>query len=205
MKRIVLFLLMIVMLFSFCGCSSVSSEDAESTLDQFVKALKVYDKTAMSEHLTAFPDNSAYVYLDDIFNDTGYMELYRLLYGDLSYEIKSYEDDQMVVSFTMPNVQKLYTDVSGLVLSLAMSDTTLQEKLAENDENGIVLIREMMLSLAAQNKGIEQMTEDFILTFKNGGEKALILCDDELKALMTGNFFLSKNTTLESIESDIGE
>ncbi len=202
MKRVFLLLTTIVLLLSFCGCkASVSQEDAESTLAQFTDALKIYDREAMSALLTEFPDKTLYVYLDDIFNDEKYIELYRLLYTDITYAVKSYENNRMTVEFTMPNVQKMYTNVSALILNLALTDEELVSKLEDGDENGIILIQEMMLALAKQDGGVETMTQQFTLSFTYKGEKNVIVCDDELRALITGNFFLSKNSTLAEVNA----
>lgn len=202
MKRFVLFLLAAVMLFSMAGCSGrLSQTEMEATLSDFTEALREYDRDAMTELLTEFPDNSAYVYLDDIFNDDPYIELYRVLFPDITYEIQAVKGNKLTVKYTMPNVQGLYSTVSALALQMAMSDESFQEKLSENDENGIVFIQEMMLYLALQGEDVETMTEEFTLTFKERGDQAVIVCNDELRALMTGNFFLSKNMR----EDEIGE
>ncbi len=193
MKRLIVLLIAITMLLVSCG---PAFNEEEQTLKQFVDAMKVYDTTEMSEFLTEFPDNTPYVYLDDIFNDAKYQELYRLLYTDIEYAVTSSENNRLTVDFTMPNVQKLYTDTAAMVMNLALSDETLVNKLNENEENGIVLIQEMMLALAKQEGSVERMTRTFTLTFERKGTKKVIVCDDELRALLTGNFFLSKNTKL---------
>ncbi|PWM38726.1 MAG: hypothetical protein DBX52_06555 [Clostridiales bacterium] len=172
----------------------------EETTALFTEALREYNREEMAVYLTQFPDNTAYVYLDDIFNDTGYIELYRMLYPNITYSIQSFEKNRAVIEYTMPNIQKLYTNVSAAVLNLALTDETLQQKLAENDENGIILIREMMLYYASSGNGIENMTQQFTLTFQKKEGRIVIVCDDALRALITGNFFLSKNMTQESIE-----
>ena len=138
----------------------------EETTALFTEALREYNREEMAVYLTQFPDNTAYVYLDDIFNDTGYIELYRMLYPNITYSIQSFEKNRAVIEYTMPNIQKLYTNVSAAVLNLALTDETLQQKLAENDENGIILIREMMLYYASSGNGIENMTQQFTLTFQ---------------------------------------
>lgn len=203
MKRFILLLLATVMLFSMAGCSSrVPQTDMEATLSRFTEALKVYDRDQMTTMLTEFPDNSEYVYLDDIFNDDPYIELYRVLFADITYEIKSAQKNKLIVAYTMPDVQNLYSTVSSLALQLAMSDESFQDKLAENDENGIVFIQEMMLYLALQGKEIETMTQEFTLTFKEAEQLPVIVCNDELRALITGNFFLSKNMKQSEIAKE---
>lgn len=203
MKRIFSLLLVLVMLCSAAGCSpKVEKSAIEETLSQFTDALKVYDRDKMTALLTEFPDNAGYVYLDDIFNDDPYIELYRILYGDISYKIVSCSGNKATVAYTMPNIQGLYSTVSTLILNMAMSDSSLQDKLAENDENGIILIQEMMIYCATQNQSIETMTQEFTLTFKEKDGRAIIVCNDELRALITGNYFLSKSTTLAEIEAN---
>ena len=97
----------------------------------------------------------------------------------------------------MPDVQTLYAGVSAAVLNLALTDETLQEKLQENDENALILIQQTMLSWAEQEDMVETMTQEYTLSFTEKDGKTVIVCDDELRALITGNFFLSKKTTLE--------
>lgn len=193
MKRLFVLLIAIVMLLTSCG---PSSREEEQVLKQFYEGMKTYDTAAMAEVLSEFPDNKPYVYLDDIFNDAKYQELYRLLYTDIEYAVTSSENNRLTVDFTMPNVQKLYTDTAAMVMNLALSDESLVDKLNENEKNGIILIQEMMLALAKQEGNVEMMTETYVLTFKRQGRKSVIVCDDELRALLTGNFFLSKNTKL---------
>lgn len=201
MRKLAVLLAAVIVLLTCGGCSSgVSREAMEETTALFTEALREYNREEMAVYLTQFPDNTAYVYLDDIFNDTGYIELYRMLYPNITYSIQSFEKNRAVIEYTMPNIQKLYTNVSAAVLNLALTDETLQQKLAENDENGIILIREMMLYYASSGNGIENMTQQFTLTFQKKEGRTVIVCDDALRALITGNFFLSKNMTQESIE-----
>lgn len=200
MKRFLVLLIIAVQLVSLCGCGgNLQQSEMEQALTEFVAALKIYDREAMTALLTEFPNNSKYVYYDDIFNDEGYMEMYRLLYTDISYTIVSAENDRLIAEFTMPDVQTLYNNILALVLQMSLDDATLQEKLGENDENGSVLVREMMLAYAQQGYDTEVMTKSVTLTFQKKNGRAVIVCDDELRALMTGNFFLSKSSTIEGI------
>lgn len=190
MKRIILLVLAFVLLLTSCG---IGTSAEEQTLERFTEAMRIYDKQAMAELLTAFPDKSPYVYLDDIFNDAKYQELYRLLYTDITYAIKSTKNNRITAEFTMPNVQKLYANAAAMVTNLAFMDETLVDKLNENEENGIILIQELMLEMAKQDGKVETMEQEFTLSFAENNGKVVIVCDDELKALLTGNFFLSKN------------
>lgn len=201
MKRIIsLLIIAVIMVLSVCGCSpSIRKTAMEQTLSTFTEALKVFDREAMSAVLTAFPDNNGYVYLDDIFNDDPYVKLYQLLFADITYEIKSMEKNRAVVIYHMPDVQNLFISVSAAVMELAMTDENLQNKLVEDEKNGIVLIQEMMLSLAEQGKEIKEMSQEFTLTFTVQDNKTVIVCNDELRALVTGNFFLSKCMTVNEI------
>ena len=190
MKRIFAFMAALAMLLGLGGCSNAN----QSVVDQFVRGLNEYDRTVMAECLTEFPNNESYVYLDDIFNDAKYIELYQLLYGDISYKVKKTKGNKMTVEVTMPNVQKLYTETAAYVMNIAMSDKTLTDKLDENEENGIILMQEMMLAFARQENTVEEMVQDYELTFRESEGRMLIVCDDQLRAMMTGNFFLSKST-----------
>ncbi len=177
------------------SCSGITTAD-EQVLEQFTVALKTYNKQAMAQLVTEFPDNTPYVYLDDIFNDEKYIELYRKLYTDITYAVKSAKNDRVTIEVTMPDVQQLYTETAAFVMNLALSDAELVKKLDENEENGIILIQEMMLAFAEQEGAVKTMTEEFTLTFTQREGKRLIVCDDELRALITGNFFLSKNSKI---------
>ncbi len=190
MKRIIP--LITALLLMLTSCRSAASVQ-EQTLAEFTDAMRVYDKQAMTELLTVFPDKKPYVYLDDIFNDEKYQQLYRSLYIDITYAIKSKENNRITAEFTMPNVQKLYANAAAMVTNLAFMDETLVEKLNENEMNGIILIQELMLEMVKQEENVETMKQEFTLSFAEKNGKTVIVCDDELKALLTGNFFLSKN------------
>ncbi len=202
MKRFFLLVVITVMLLSLTGCGvGVTDHQMEKTLSQFTEALKEYDRDAMAALLTEFPDNSAYVYLDDIFNDDAYIKLYQTLFSEITYEIKSCEKNQIVAEYSMPNIQELYSTVTALILQMALSDENLSQKLAEDDQNGIILIQETMLSFAEESHYVETMEQEFTLTFTEVGGKTVIECNDELRALITGNFFLSKSTTLDEVNN----
>ena len=191
----------LVLLFTMSGCNHPSQSEMEQTLAAFTDALKAYDKEEMAALLTEFPDNSAYVYYDDIFNDDGYVEMYRVLYPGITYAVQSANQNQLVAVFTMPNIQTLYANITALVLQMVLEDAELQNKLAEDDANGSVLVREMMLAYAKQGYEIEQMTQTLTLTFEKEDGQTVLRCDDEVRELITGNFFLSKNSTQAEINS----
>ena len=189
MKRIMAFLATIVMLLSLSACKYDTA-----TVDRLFEGIKNYDRSVMSEVLTEFPNNSEYVYLDDIFNDEKYIKVYQVLYEDIDYEIIKIDQYSAKVKVKMPNIQKLFTDVSAWVLSSALEDAQLSNKLAENDYNGIILIQELMYAYATnENYEVEMLETEFNLRFKESGGKKYIQCDEEVRALITGNFYLSKN------------
>ncbi len=201
MKRVLSAFLIAILLLSMCSCGTKNKDAMEQTFSAFMEALKVYDREQMTQLLTEFPDNTPYVYFDDIFNDTQYIEMYQILFADITYSIVEAKGDRLTVSVTMPNVQKLHAQITALVMNMALEDQALLNKLSENDENGSVLMREMMLAYAKNGYEMEQMTEEFTLRFTTKEEKTVLLCDDELRALMTGNFFLAKNDTRAEIRS----
>ena len=201
MKRIVAFSAMIIMLLSLSACKYDTA-----IVDRLFEGLKVYDRSVMSEVLTEFPDNSEYVYLDDIFNDEKYVKIYQDLYKDIDYEIIKIDQYSAKVKVKMPNIQKLFTDVSAWVLSAALEDAELSNKLAENDYNGIILIQELMYAYATNgNYEMETLETEFNLRFKDAGGKKYIQCDEEVRALITGNFYLSKNQRSAADDFDAAE
>ncbi len=201
MKRIVIILSIIALLLGFSGCSpSVSSNEMEKTMGQFMDALKVYDREKMTACLDEFPDGSAYVYLDDIFNDEGYMELYRLTFKDLEYSIEDIEKNSLTIQCTNTDIQSLYSEVTATVMQMALSDEALQKKLDEDEKNGVILVRELMLSLARENKNLKRTTNTYTVSFKITNGKVILICNDELRSLMTGRFFLSKNMPISDPE-----
>ncbi len=186
MKRFGTWMILIVFLLTLSGCSK-----HDETLDRLFEGLKVYDREIMSEVLTEFPDNSRFVYVDDIFNDEGYRKIYEELFSSVTYKVISSDQNIVKIEVTMPNIQKLYTEVSAWVLTQAISDPELQARLEENELNGVLLIQEIMYSYAVnQPDQIETVTEEFQLRFTEDG---LIQCTDSVRALLTGNLFLSKN------------
>ncbi len=190
MKRIVTFAVLICMLLSIAACQKDTAQ-----IDRLFEGLKTYDRSVMSEVLTEFPDNSEYVYLDDIFNDEKYIKVYQALYKDIDYEIIKMDQYSAKVRVRMPDVQKLFTDVSAWVLSAALEDVELSNKLAENDYNGIVLIQELMYAYATNgNYEVQTMETEFNLRFEEMDGKKCIVSDEQLRALITGNFYFSKNT-----------
>jgi hypothetical protein len=164
------------------------------TIDAFFDGLKTYNVEKMTQTLDRFPDNKGYVYLDDIFNDERYIDIYRSVYPEISYSIKEIKGDYAIVSVKIPDIQSLYTDVTALVTSMTLEDEELLNKLMENETNGIILVQEMMYGYVnSENYQPKYISKDFKLSFKTMEGKTVIVCDDELRALMTGNFFLSKN------------
>lgn len=194
MKRIVAIVVLLCVLCSFSSCRRY-----ESQIERLFEGLKVYDRAVMSEVLTDFPNNSEYVYLDDIFNDEKYIKIYQALYNDIEYEIIKLDQYSAKIQVRMPDIQKLFTDVSAWVLSAALEDTELSNKLAENDYNGVLLIQELMYAYATgENYEVQTMDAEFNLRFKEVGGKTYIESDEELRALITGNFYLSKNLRSEA-------
>jgi hypothetical protein len=188
MKRFWIWLLLLMLLLSLCGCNQKCE-----TVDRLFDGLKEYDISAMSEVLDEFPDNSRFVYLDDIFNDEGYQKTYKLLYPSVEYKIVSVDKHFATVKVSMPNIQKLFSDASSVATAMALEDAELRNRLNESDFNGIILIQEIMYSYAQQPDRVEMMNETFKLRFNEDGT---IVCNDSLRALITGNFFLSKNTRI---------
>lgn len=194
MKRIVAYLAMIFTLLSLSACKY----DA-ATIDRLFEGLKTYDRSVMSEVLTEFPDNSEYVYLDDIFNDEKYIKVYQALYKNIDYEIIKIDQYSAKVRVKMPNIEKLFTDVKLWVSLTAYGDVELSNKLAENDYNGIILIQELMYAYATNgNYEVQTLEAEFNLRFEEVDGKKYIICDEELRALITGNFYLAKNTRVEA-------
>lgn len=188
MKRFCIILMVLVLSVSLVACGS------NETVDGFFAAMKTYDRDEMKNYLSEFPDNSRYVYIDDIFNDQRYIDIYRALYSSIEYEIIDEAASKVTVEVTMPNVQMIYTQLSAIVLSMAMEDAELNAKLNENEYNGVILVQEFMYSKVSDDSyEVPMMTQQFVLTLAERDGKTKILCDDELRALITGNFFLSKN------------
>jgi hypothetical protein len=194
MKRLIAFIVLFSILLSLSACQKY-----EKQIDRLFEGLKTYDRSIMSEVLTEFPDNSSYVYLDDIFNDEKYIKIYQALFSDIEYEIIKTNSRSATVKVKMPDIQKLYSDVSAWALSAALEDPELSNKLAENDYNGIVLIQELMYAYATNgNYEMQTLESEFNLYFERVNGKEYILCDDQLRALITGNFYLSKNIRSEA-------
>ncbi len=198
MKRVLLFCFTVVLLLTTVGCQTkLPQSEMENTTKEFMVALQSYDRAAMSVVLSAFPDNTPYVYVDDIFNDPGYVEMYRLLFKDISYRVVGADKNGLTVEVTMPNVQELYVRVMGVVFQMALTNPELEQKLGESSENGSVLVREIMLDQVKRGQVPQSFTEEFILSFGQKDGQTVICCDDTLRTLMTGKFFLSKNTTIQ--------
>lgn len=209
MKRMVAFALLVALIIVLSGCGhKISHEDAQSVVEPFFAALKEYDRAEMTAYLSEFPDNSEYVYVDDIFNDEAYIKLYQQLYSSITYSIKSTSGAKVVLEVSMPNIHALYTDISARIMNLTLMDESLRDKLEENSENAVVLLQQTMLSIAAENpEQVETMKEEFTLTFQNENGSYKIVTDDELRKLLTGNLFLAKSATAESMmnkESAVG-
>ncbi|MBQ7034839.1 MAG: hypothetical protein IJN34_03790 [Clostridia bacterium] len=207
MKRITALAVIFALVVILSGCGhKISREDAQSVVDPFFAALKEYDREAMSGYLTEFPDNTGYVYVDDIFNDEAYVKLYRQLYSSITYSIKSTNGTHVVLEVSMPNIHALYTDISARIMSLTLMDETLRDKLEENSENAVVLLQETMLSIASKDpEQIEKMTQEYTLTLQKKNGTYQIATDDEVRKLLTGNLFLAKSTTVESMNSTAAE
>ena len=101
----------------------------------------------------------------------------------------------------MPNVQNLFSVVSMSVMNMVMSDEVLQDKLDESDEYSLILLQESMIAFAEQGN-YSMLEQTFTLSFGERGGVPVIVCDDELRAFMTGNLFLSKNITKSDVASN---
>ncbi len=207
MKRITGLALIFALVIMLSGCGhKINREDAQGVLDPFFAALKEYDREEMSNYLSDFPDNSGYVYIDDIFNDEAYVKLYRQLYSSITYSVKSINGKSVVLEVSMPNIHTLYTDISARIMSLTLMDESLRDKLEENSENAVVLLQETMLSIATQTpEQIEKMTQEYTLTFQKENGTYQIVADDEVRKLLTGNLFLAKSTKVEAMSGTVGE
>lgn len=193
MKRFCLIVIVTLMIMLFCGCSGVSDHaDIDRVLKGFFSGLKAYDRAVMTEHLTEFPDNSAYDFPDDIFNDNSYVELYKSLYTDITYAVTSYEKNSVSLKVTMPNIGALYDLTCVKVKTLAENNPALKDKLAGDN---VIFMQEMMRELAAD--GVENVAFEFTLDLKSDEEKICIVNNDELRNLLTGNFFSVKVSEVE--------
>ncbi len=198
MKRIIAIVLLLATALVMGACSSYEAETA--CIDAFMKATQKYDRQEMRSYLTEFPDNSEYVYVDDIFNDSRYVQLYQLLYKDLKYEIKKISGDEAVIKCKMPNIQELYNLATTTAMNYALADSTLFEKLQESEENGAVFTQELMFGFAEKGDNISMMEQEFTLSLVRENRTVLIECDDQLKALITGNFYLSRKMRIDDIK-----
>lgn len=201
-KVVTILCLLLVIVGCLGGCSStedVSNEEYKTLIDNFFVDLKSYNVDGMKEHLNVFPNKSEYVYLDDIFNDEPYKELYRILYPKLTYEVKSVESNIAIVEVTMPNIQQLYATTSMGVTNLALEDETLKQILMQDENKSIELIQQTMLAAARTEGRVNDMTVEFTLTFDREGDKLMIMADDQLRALLTGNFYISKSQRIDEI------
>ncbi|MBQ4136557.1 MAG: hypothetical protein IJD67_00460 [Clostridia bacterium] len=184
------------------GCETAENEgnkEYQALIDSFFVELKSYNVDGMREHLNVFPDKSEYVYLDDIFNDEPYQELYRILYPTLTYKVKSIENNIAIIEVTMPNIQQLYATTSMGVTNLALEDETLKQILMQDENKSIELIQQTMLAAARTEGKVHDMTVEFTLTFDRDGEKLMIMADDQLRALLTGNFYISKSQRIDEV------
>jgi len=185
MKRLGLFLIIICLGLSAVSCTGNASEaDVDRVLAGFVAALKNYDREGMSRYLTEFPDNTGAAYTDDLFSDSSYVELYRSLYSDITYAVTMHEKNTVTIKIKMPNIGALYLDTCKYVEDLAKKNTALSEKLKGHN---IVFIQEMMRERSVDT--IEIMDAEFTLELVERDDALLIVCDDMLRSLMTGNFY----------------
>ncbi|MBQ4136554.1 MAG: hypothetical protein IJD67_00445 [Clostridia bacterium] len=188
MKRFCLILIITLMITPFCGCSgSADRADIDRVLNGFFTGLKAYDRIIMTEHLTEFPDNSVHDFPDDIFNDNSYVELYKSLYTDITYAVTNYEKNNVSLKVTMPDIGALYDLTCAKVKTLAENNPALKDKLLGDH---VIFMQEMMRELAAN--GVEDDTFEFTLDLKHNEDKIRIVNNDELRNLLTGNFFSVK-------------
>ncbi len=180
--------------------NAIAADQMDATIDELVFDLKKYDIAAMKQHLNSFPDKSQYVYLDDIFNDEPYQELYRMLYPKITYKVLSHTENTASIEATMPNIQSLFTTIEMNAAMLALEDEEFKNILLQDETKSIELIQQAMLAAARKENGVPMMTEEFTLSFDWVGDRLVILSDDQLRAFITGNFVISKGERVEETQ-----
>ena len=202
MKKIIALVLVFVVAFSVCGCATNSfAEQEQNVIHGFMNGLKIYSTDEMTNYIESFPNSDNSIYVNDVFSDPSFVEVYKEANTHMSYTIADKKvDGAAVVTVTFVDIQKLYADTVAKMFTSANTDENLKNLLLDENTNAQELISAYMLS-TLQNSDVETVTEEFRLTTYKDGNSFKIRTDDELKELMTGKLSLSRNVTLDDIAS----
>ncbi len=202
MKKIIALVLVFVVAFSVCGCATNSfAEQEQNVIHGFMNGLKIYSIDEMTNYIESFPNSDNSIYVNDVFSDPSFVEVYKEANTHMSYTIADKKvDGAAVVTVTFVDIQKLYADTVAKMFTSANTDENLKNLLLDENTNAQELISAYMLS-TLQNSDVETVTEEFRLTTYKDGNSFKIRTDDELKELMTGKLSLSRNVTLDDIAS----
>ena len=177
------------------------AEQEQNVIHGFMNGLKIYSIDEMTNYIESFPNSDNSIYVNDVFSDPSFVEVYKEANTHMSYTIADKKvDGAAVVTVTFVDIQKLYADTVAKMFTSANTDENLKNLLLDENTNAQELISAYMLS-TLQNSDVETVTEEFRLTTYKDGNSFKIRTDDELKELMTGKLSLSRNVTLDDIAS----
>ncbi len=199
-KKIIALVLVFVVALSVCGCATNSfAEQEQNVIHGFMNGLKIYSIDEMTNYIESFPNSDNSIYVNDVFSDENFVEVYKEANTHMSYTIADKKvDGAAVVTVTFVDIQKLYADTVATMFTSANTDEGLKELLMDENTDAQALIAAYMLN-TLQNSDVETVTEEFRLTTYKDGNSFKIRTDDELKKLMTGKLSLSRNVTLDDI------
>lgn len=197
LKQIVLFLMVLVLTFSLCGCAKTTPE---GTVKSLFSALKEYDIEKMTEVLVKFPDAEGCNVTYNPFSDVAYVNLYKKAYPDLAYEIISITESgensaTAVLKVTHPDLKSAYSTALYTSMAMIFSNEELFNNIIENEDMEISnYVPTQMQNLVVQGK-VETIESEFTLTLTKGEDGWRIVTDDQLKNLVSSNLYLIASGT----------
>lgn len=200
MKRFISVVLLVCLLFTAVSCKSGASAAKEVTAD-LMTALQTYDLNAISDCVEDLPDNTGTAYVHDIYTEDYYVDLYAAANTNLSYTVASASAKEVVLKVQMPDLYALYQKVFASVMSQAMTDAALQEKILNDDYDAHLLVIALMID-DIQNNGISTTEQEITLSVEKYNDDYKIKTDDQLKLLLTDRLSLIQSTaTTEETEN----
>ncbi len=193
-KIIVLFTI-IVLLFSFCGCSQSSSQ---GTVDAFFSELKKYDTEKLSALLTEFPNTDDCGVTYDLFSDEDYINLYQQAYEkDLKFKVTSIRETDSnataVIEVTHPDLNSAYNQALYAAAAAAMSDASLMDQ-AMDFSNDISYLVPRQMKAMHENEQIETITVSYTISLIKKDDHWYITTDEQVKNLMSSGIYKITST-----------
>ncbi len=202
-KKIIMLLSALILLFCFSSCKP--TDGPQGVAEQFIKGMKVYDISAMTECVTEFPTVSKDLLTYDIFSDANYVSLFQKAYEkakiSVSVDKKSEAAAVATCKVTSPNLSDAYASAMYTVASQIFSDENLYALVQDEDADLTGLIPQQMIKML-ENGSIETSEREYTLSLRSVDGKWKIVDDDNFRLFLTSDLYQNVKNTIEGMTSE---